>query len=139
MTTTRTMPAVAPSLTEDERSAVAVTLSWPSQPGNSASEGVAGQGRGLHIIELIGDIDVRLAAETRDILTSLAAQGADFTVDVSQVRFIDASGLGVLAALYRRVRESGGQCSLIGAAPSLRRILHITQLTYLLAGEPSCH
>jgi anti-anti-sigma factor len=139
MTTTQTVPAITAATVEDEGSAVAITLSWPSEPGNSAREGVAGQGRGLHIIELFGDIDVRLAAQARDILTSLAEQGANFTVDVSRVRFIDAAGLGLLAALYERVRESGGQFSLIGAAPSLRRSLHITQLTYLLAGEPSCH
>jgi anti-anti-sigma regulatory factor len=68
---------------------------------------------------------------------SLAVRGADLTVDASQVRFIDAAGLsGVPATVYRRPRESGGQPSFIGAAPSLRRILHITQLTYLLEGDP---
>jgi anti-anti-sigma factor len=123
---------------EDEGSVVAITLSWPSEPGTSADERVAGQGRGLHIIELIGDIDVRLAGQTREILTSLAARGADLTVDVSQVRFIDDAGLGVLAAMHGRATESGGQFSLIGAAPSVRRSLHITQLTHLLAGDPSC-
>jgi anti-anti-sigma regulatory factor len=46
--------------------------------------------------------------------------------------------LGILAALYRRVRAGGGQLSLIGAAPSLRRILQVTDLTYLLAGDPAC-
>jgi anti-sigma B factor antagonist len=90
----------------------------------------------LHIIELIGDIDLRLAMQARGFLTSLASQPADFTVDVSRVRFIDAAGLGVLAALHRRVSESGGHISVIGASPSLRRCLRITQLTYLLAAEP---
>jgi anti-anti-sigma factor len=92
----------------------------------------------LHIIELIGDIDVHLAARVRDILTSLAAQGSDLTLDVSQLRFIDDAGLDMLATVCRRVRESGGQLSLIGAAPSLRRILNITQLTCLSVGDPSC-
>jgi anti-anti-sigma regulatory factor len=52
------------------------------------------------------------------MLTSLAAQGADLTVDVSQARLIDTGGSRVLAAAYRRVRASGGQLSLIGAGPS---------------------
>jgi anti-sigma B factor antagonist len=92
----------------------------------------------LHIIELIGDIDVHLAARVRDLLTLLPARDSDLTVDVSRVRFIDAGGLGILVTLYRRVREAGGQLSLIGAGPSLRRILQVTDLTYLLAGDPAC-
>jgi anti-anti-sigma factor len=92
----------------------------------------------MHIIELIGDIDVQVAARVRDLLTLLPAQDTDLTVDVSRVRFIDAGGLGILATLYRRVSEAGGQLSLIGAGPSLRQILHVTNLTYLLAGDPAC-
>jgi anti-anti-sigma factor len=138
MTTTQTVPAIAPATVEGEASVAAITLSWPSEPGDTAIDGGAGRARGLHIIELIGDLDANLAARVRDIFTSLAAQGGDFTVDVSQLRFVDASGLGMLATLHQRVSGSGGQLSLIGAAPSLRRILHITQLTYLLAGDPSC-
>jgi anti-sigma B factor antagonist len=138
MTTALTSPAISPTTPEDEGSAVAVTLSWPPETGHSAVDGGAGQARGMHIIELIGDVDVHLAARARDLLMSLPAQDTDLTVDVSRVRFIDTGGLGILATLYRRVNEAGGQLSLIGAAPSLRRILHVTDLTYLLAGDPAC-
>jgi anti-sigma B factor antagonist len=138
MTTTSIAPAVFPSGLEDEGSAVAVTLSWPSEPDHGPAAGRAGQARGLHIIELIGDIDVHLAARVRDLLTLLPARDSDLTVDVSQVRFIDAGGLGILVTLFRRVREAGGQLSLIGAGPSLRRILQVTDLTYLLAGDTAC-
>jgi anti-anti-sigma factor len=138
MTTTATAPAISPSTLEDEGSAVAVTLSWPWEPGHGPAAGGAGQARGMHIIELIGDIDVHLAARVRDLLTLLPAPDTDLTVDVSRVRFIDTGGLGILAALYRRVSEAGGQLSLIGATPTLRRILQVTDLTYLLAGDPAC-
>jgi anti-anti-sigma factor len=138
MTTTSTAPAIFPSKLEDEGSVVAITLAWPSDPAHSPAAGGAGQARGMHIIELIGDIDVHLAARVRDLLTFLPAQDTDLTVDVSRVRFIDTGGLGILATLYRRVSEAGGQLNLIGAAPSLRRILHVTDLTYLLAGDQAC-
>jgi anti-sigma B factor antagonist len=137
MATPSIAPAIFPSTLEDEGSAVAVTLSWPSEPGHGAAGG-AGQARGMHVIELIGDIDAHLVARVRDLLTLLPARDTDLTVDVSRVRFIDASGLGILATLYRRVSEAGGQLNLIGAAPSLRRILQVTDLSYLLAGEPAC-
>jgi anti-sigma B factor antagonist len=138
MTTTSTAPPTYPATLEDEGSAVAVTLSWPSEPGHSPAASGAAAARGMHIIELIGDIDVQLAARVRDLLTLLPARDTDITVDVSQVRFIDTGGLSILATLYRRVSEAGGQLSLIGAAPSLRRILDVTDLTYLLAGDPAC-
>jgi anti-sigma B factor antagonist len=138
MATASTAPAIFASKLEDEGSAVAVTLSWPSEPGHRPAAGRAGQARGMHIIELIGDIDVHLAARVRDLLMVLPARDTDLTVDVSRVRFIDTAGLGLLATLYWRVIDAGGQLSLIGAAPSLRRILLVTDLTYLLAGDPAC-
>jgi hypothetical protein len=36
MTTTHTVPAISPAAIEDEGSVVAITLSWPSAPGNIA-------------------------------------------------------------------------------------------------------
>ena len=92
MTMTQAMPAIALTTIEDEGSVVALTLSWPSE--SKSRERVAGSGRGMHIIELIGDIDIQLAMRARDILTSVAGQGANFTVHVSHVRFIDAGGAG---------------------------------------------
>jgi anti-anti-sigma factor len=72
-------------------------------------------------------------------LTSIPVQDSDVTVDVSQVRFIDACGLGMLVNLDRRVRDSGGQLSLIGATPSFLRTLRVVHLTFLLARDPSEH
>jgi anti-anti-sigma factor len=139
MTTTSTaLAAISPATVEDEGSVVAITLSWPSEPGHNQADGGAGQARGMHLIELIGDIDAHLAARVRDILTLLATRDTDVTVDVSRVSLIDTAGLGILATLYWRVMDAGGQLSLIGAAPSLRHILHVTDLAYLLAGDPSC-
>jgi hypothetical protein len=37
--TTQTVPAIAPATIEDEGSAVALTLSWPSEPGNTRCRG----------------------------------------------------------------------------------------------------
>jgi anti-anti-sigma factor len=138
MATPSIAPAIFPSTLEDEGSTVAVTLSWPSEPGHGSASGGPGQARGMHIIELIGDIDAQLTARDRDLLTLLPARDTDLTVDVSRVRSIDAGGLGILATLYRRVGEAGGQLNVIGAAPSLRRILQVTDLSYLLAGDPAC-
>jgi anti-sigma B factor antagonist len=137
MTTTLAVPHITPPSLEDEGSVVAITLAWPWQLGHSPDEGGITQVRGSHIIELIGDIDYQLATQVRDILRPLATKGVDLTVDVSRVSFIDAGGLGMLATLYWRVRESGGQLSLTGATASLSRILRLTRLTYLLARDPS--
>jgi anti-sigma B factor antagonist len=35
-------------------------------------------------------------------------------VDLSELRLIDASGVGALVSLYKRVRENGGEVSFIG-------------------------
>jgi anti-anti-sigma factor len=110
---------------------VAVTLSWRlNDREGSTDDGQAGEGS--HIVELIGDIDADLAARVTDMLSAVAAQSVELVVDVSEVRFIDANGLGLLVAMHQNVSASGGRMNLIGTGPDLSRLLRITQLDRLL-------
>ena len=49
-------------------------------------------------------------------------------VDMSQVTFIDSSGLSALLAGLRLARNHGGTVTLAGVSPSLRRIFDVTGL-----------
>jgi anti-sigma B factor antagonist len=80
-----------------------------------------------------GEIDVAEAAESRAFL--LAALGAGrpcLVVDVTDVTFIDASGLGVLVFVAKTAARDGGWLRLVGASPLLSRILRITRLGAVL-------
>ena len=128
-------PAAAAAAAADEP-AVTLTLSWPGEPAPASPPGHF-QGGGSHTVALAGEIDVFLTTRLRNTLAIIAAQSAELTVDVSRLRFIDAGGLGLLALMHRRVIESGGQMSLIGATPRLKHLLHITHLEHLLAEGPA--
>jgi anti-sigma B factor antagonist len=129
---TELVPIVAQGSAADvDESVVAVTLSWQLTDRSGAND--AGQAlEGAHIVELIGDIDAHLVARVSKMLSAVAAQSAELVVDVSEVRFIDASGLGLLAAMHENVSAVGGRMNLIGTRPGLSRLLRITQLDRLL-------
>jgi anti-anti-sigma factor len=132
MMTTELVQTVARVCVPDvDEPVVAVTLSWPL--GNRSGADVDRQEVvGSHIVELIGDIDYHLVADVTSMLSAVAAQSAELVVDVSQVRFIGASGLGLLATMHRHVNASGGRMTLLGIRPGLSRLLHITELDRLL-------
>jgi anti-anti-sigma factor len=114
-----------------DESVVAVTLSWRLNDRDGSTDD-GQEVVGSHIVELIGDIDAHLAARVTTMLSAVAAQSAELLVDVSEVRFIDASGLGLLVSMHRHASASGGRMNVIGARPGLSRLLRITQLDRLL-------
>lgn len=49
-------------------------------------------------------------------------------VDLSQVRFINSSGIGVLVSLLTKFRNRGGEMVLINPSDQIRKLLIITKL-----------
>jgi anti-sigma B factor antagonist len=132
MTTTLDPAMTAGPVAESNESVVAVTLSW-SANGRAGHVGEGTRPEGEHIVELMGEVDLFLVARVRPMLRAVAAQSAELVVDASGVRFIDASGLGLIAAMHREVTATGGRMQLIGATPALRRLMRVTQLEHLLS------
>ncbi len=75
----------------------------------------------------------------RDALERLmkaAAEGAQrITIDLRDTREVDASGLGVLVLLQKRARESFLSTRLTHTPPTVRHLLHLTQLEGLFEFE----
>jgi len=49
-------------------------------------------------------------------------------VDISNVRYINSSGIGVLITLLTKVRNKGGELCLINPSESVQKLLIITKL-----------
>jgi len=65
-------------------------------------------------------------------LSKAAADGAQWiTIDLRDTREVDASGLGVLVLLQKRAREIALKTRLAHTPPSVRHLLHLTQLETL--------
>ena len=90
---------------------------------------VDGRGGGRAVLRVAGEVDVYTAPQVREQIRDLAAKGTVHLIaDLSQVEFIDSSGLGALIGGLRRVREDNG--ALVLVIPT-RRILRVFQLTGL--------
>ncbi|MDL4815408.1 STAS domain-containing protein [Actinomadura opuntiae] len=97
----------------------------------------------LAIVTVVGEVDVHTAAHLRDHLATLLARGARHLVlDFGGVAFIDSSGLGVLAVIYRLLSadahtDSGpsetGTLALAAVNLRIREVLRTTGFTRFLS------
>jgi anti-anti-sigma factor len=94
---------------------------------------------GARFVEFSGECDIAATEQASAVLASVVvAPRATFTVDVSRVTFMDASGLTVLLRAHKQLRaERDGRIAVRGASAMLRRIFEITGLAGLLADTGS--
>jgi len=82
---------------------------------------------GRATVEVRGELDIATAdqayAYLRDVVDS---QDGPVTMNLAELTFCDAAGLGVLARVAGYARRSGRSLKLTAARPSLLRIMRIT-------------
>ena len=83
----------------------------------------------------VGEVDVASSPALRAKIAELLDGGADrIVLDLSEMTFIDSSGLGVLVGALKRVRElDRHDLVLIGLQGPPRRVFEITGLTELFS------
>lgn len=88
---------------------------------------------GRAVVEVIGDIDVYTSAKLRLALDGLCAPGRyRVVVEMSQLDFLDSTGLGILVGAMKRARDGGGALALAGASERVLRVLRITGLVRVM-------
>ena len=81
-------------------------------------------------MRLLGELDMSTAPQLREELTRVTSEGArHVTVDLSDLVFIDSTGLSVLITGLKRLRQDGGDMALRSPTAGTRRVLEITGLT----------
>ena len=75
-----------------------------------------------------GDIDVAtVEAQRGDWLAAVdERRPRRLVIDMSDVTFLDSTGLGAIVALQRRQRAHGGMVAITNAAPPVARVLQLT-------------
>jgi anti-sigma B factor antagonist len=82
---------------------------------------------------LSGDLDIVTSEEIKRELRQLVDVGhVALELDVSDVGFVDSSGLGVLVAVHRHAEAAGGRFVVRSVPPQLMRLFEITRLGDLL-------
>jgi anti-sigma B factor antagonist len=82
------------------------------------------------VVRLSGDVDVESSpALAQTLMTVLADLGAQTLVlDLTEVEFVDSSGLGALVGAHQRASLQGSTLILAGLHPRVAKVLRITKL-----------
>jgi anti-sigma B factor antagonist len=81
------------------------------------------------IVSLAGEIDLSNHVALRATLNDLVVGGAvDLVLDLSDVTFMDSTGLGALIGTRRRVHAFGGSLAIVLTNAAIRRVFEITGL-----------
>jgi anti-sigma B factor antagonist len=87
------------------------------------------QGAHTTTVALHGEIDVLTVDQVRVALAgALAAHPDELVVDLTDLSFIDSTGLGALIAGFQRARDSGVSFRLARPTPAVRQILVLSGL-----------
>lgn len=79
--------------------------------------------------KLTGEIDAYTAPKVRDELLPRAEKtGTNIIVDLTEVNYMDSTGLGVFVGLFKSLKENDGKLVLTGMSARLKRLFDITGL-----------
>ena len=93
---------------------------------------------GAVIVTLRGELDIVSAPAVRERLLSLLRPDASrLVIDMSAIRYADASGLAVLVSTQRRAVLLGGTLRLAAVQPEVARVLTVTGFSRQLAVYPT--
>jgi anti-sigma B factor antagonist len=83
----------------------------------------------VFVVELSGRLTSFETSGLRDTINGLLKQGRkNIILNLSDLSYLDSSGIGELARNYMTVIKSGGVMKVVGLTPKIEEILKITQL-----------
>ncbi len=88
----------------------------------------------MQVFDLVGSLDIATSPTVRAALTSASERGNHrLIVDLTQVDFLDSTGLGALIGGQRRAKEFNGEVRLVAKEGQILRLLRITGLLKVFA------
>ncbi|MDO8309086.1 MAG: anti-sigma factor antagonist [Actinomycetota bacterium] len=88
---------------------------------------------GITVVAGEGELDAHAAPGLQAVLDPLSQQkGIELVIDLSRVGFIDSTGLGVLVAALKHVRESSGRLDVVVIAPRVLKVFSLTGLDVVI-------
>lgn len=86
------------------------------------------------VAKLTGELDVATVPAVRAKLEQALVDKipAGLILDLTDVTFMDSSGLGFLLGRYQRLAESGGAIMIAGAQGQVRRVFELSGLTKII-------
>jgi len=79
--------------------------------------------------KIVGEIDAFTAPILRERLATVEkAIDMQAELDLSEVNYMDSTGLGVFVGFYKAVKANGGHVKIVGVNARLKRLFDITGL-----------
>lgn len=86
------------------------------------------------VVKISGDMDAASMADLKTMFENLGSTSQDVVLDLSEVDFMDSSGVGGIVFLYKRLRVNGFKLRLAGARGQALQLLTHLRLSDLIDG-----
>jgi anti-sigma B factor antagonist len=94
-------------------------------------------GNGIVVVHLAGRLNAVSSPEAKERLKGLVAEGSrSLVLDLSDLSFIDSSGLSALVAGYKAAAEAGGSLKLACMMPQVSEVFSLTHLDRVFETYP---
>ncbi|MGA3088432.1 MAG: STAS domain-containing protein [Terriglobales bacterium] len=87
------------------------------------------------IVRCSGRITMENAHQLRDTARQLIAQSKRLVIDLSDVSYLDSSGLGTIVGVYISASKARCQLKFVNLSPRVKEIFTLTRLDEALAGH----
>ncbi len=85
--------------------------------------------KGTTIVDVVGQIDLGTSPPLRKTLLDTLKSVDAVAVNLSEVKYIDSSGIASLLEVLKEARKSNKRFVLYGLTPSVLQVLQLTRLT----------
>jgi anti-sigma B factor antagonist len=85
------------------------------------------------VVRVIGEIDLATAPELGARLSEIPTGSSTVIIDMSEVSFLDSTGLSVLVTSWKRFceRDENASFRLVVTRPAINRVLEVTGLAHV--------
>ncbi len=93
---------------------------------------------GYTLVRLRGEVDLSWSQQVRRAVLDALAGGAAVGVDLSEVSYIDSSGIAALVEGFQRARARDGRFVLVAVSDAVRAVLELARLdrVFVLVATP---
>ncbi|QXT40175.1 STAS domain-containing protein [Gymnodinialimonas ceratoperidinii] len=81
-------------------------------------------------------LDASIAIQFKEAFRNLTAGGGDVIFDLSEVEFLDSSGLGSIVAVYKALGR-GRHMALAGLQPPVEKVMTLTRMNAVFSIFPT--
>ena len=87
------------------------------------------------VVKFVGNLDNDGAVVYQQLITELATENQDVLVDLTGVNYLDGSGVGAIAYIFKRLQARGYNLTVQGATGQPRRMLWILGIGSVLGAD----